>query len=108
MKRYIKTFKQNKLANGENLLDVAAPEDKPTELMFVTDRRVFYFKMNTKDTAVDKIFEHTAITNCELSSDATISQININTASESMSISKVPNQIAEKIKETIDGFKSVN
>lgn len=117
IKKYTDVFKNNKLDTDEILIEMATTFDKPTDLLFVTDKRVFYFKMNTEDLSVDKRVNFKDILNCQIedqgtekrfaigsrSQDVAISKLIVNTSiGIVIQIAKVPTKIAEQVKQTID------
>lgn len=117
VKKYIEVFEKNKLADGEKLIEMATTFDKPTDLLFVTDNRVFYFKMNTEDQSVDKCIDYINIADCSIEDQGLEKRFVIGSRSQEVAISKllvngndgtviqiakVPTKIAEQVKHTID------
>ncbi|WP_226037343.1 PH domain-containing protein [Aquibacillus saliphilus] len=102
MKKYIDTFKKNKLDSDEELLVYAAPLAKPTELLFITDKRVFYYKMGTKDTSMDRMVDYKDIQSCEISTEDNHASIMIDTTSTTITMNRVAIDVAENVKQTVD------
>lgn len=116
IKKYVEVFKANKLDSDETLLEMATAFDKPTDLLFVTDKRVFYYKMNTTDKRVDKIIGYDQINEVKTedlgvkkrfvigtrSQDVLISRLCIGLNDQSvLSIDHVPTEIAETVRDSV-------
>ncbi|SDK00144.1 hypothetical protein [Sediminibacillus albus] len=106
MKRYIKTFTDNNLEEGESLLAVASPNDKPTKLLFVTNQNVSFYNMLTSDGKDDVKAPISAIISCEIIAQNGLAAINLETKQGSITIHKVLEQIAGQIKDTIEELQT--
>ncbi|WP_077624620.1 PH domain-containing protein [Sediminibacillus massiliensis] len=102
MKRYIKTFSDNNLEEGEELLEVASPYDKPTKLLFVTDKKVCFYNMIKSGDEEDKKLSYKNITSCEIVLDQELADIHIYTDNHTITLPKAPEKTAEQVKTTID------
>ncbi|WP_026571197.1 MULTISPECIES: hypothetical protein [Sediminibacillus] len=101
MKRYIKTFSANNLEEDEQLLGVAAPSDKPTQLLFVTSKKTCFYHMAASDQSNDVKVANEEITSCDVKRDNGLAGITIGTAKGPININKVPEQTANQIKEIL-------
>ncbi|WP_138415212.1 PH domain-containing protein [Aquibacillus sediminis] len=101
LQRYIDTFTKNKLDADESLLACAAP-NKPTELLFVTDKRVFYYVMGTEDTTNDRIISYDQIESCEIQSESQQTELIVNLHTSKVQINQVEMDVAIKVKKLID------
>ncbi|WP_053218427.1 PH domain-containing protein [Virgibacillus senegalensis] len=104
MKRYIRTFSDNNLQEGETLLGVAAPSDKPTKLLFVTDKKTCFYHMAAADQTNDLKVPNEEIISCKVDNQNGSAVINIETTKGNITISNVPQQTADQIKEIMENF----
>lgn len=106
IKKYIDVFADNNLADDEELIDMAAPSGRPTDLLFLTDKRVFYFKMNSENSSKNKIVDYTEIQSVRLDGDEEKADLLIDTSHGLIKISQVFLPIAEKVESTVQSKMS--
>ncbi|SDM26469.1 PH domain-containing protein [Sediminibacillus halophilus] len=102
MKRYINTFSDNNLEKDEKLLGVAAPSDKPTKLLFVTDKKMCFYHMAASDQSNDLKVQNEEVTSCDVNSNNGLAELTITTTKGNITINKVPEQTADQIKDIIE------
>lgn len=107
IKKYIDVFTANNLEADEQLIDMAVPSGRPTDLLFITDKRIFYFKMNSEDSSHNKVIGYEEIQSIQLDGDEEKADIIIDSAQGRVKINRVFLPIAEEVEKTINSKKDL-
>lgn len=102
LKGHIDIFLSENLEENEKLLHLAATAEDLTDLLYLTNERIFYFDRSSKQSPQPIILSYDEIDRTKLVCDEEKADLNIQSQQGDIIVKRIFLPVAEHVKESID------